>query len=177
MQGTIHATNEQMDFISALKEKRPCYLSARAGTGKTSTIKMAFESGLVDFTALAFNKKNSEDLAKALPRTARVMTLHSRGFSTLRSYFGARLTLEDSKVFEILKKIGVKGKNRRQVFSETYRLVGLAKNFGIGATGRKVELLPDTPESWKALAERFDLLFADLEIARAVLAQIGRAHV
>lgn len=173
----IYATQEQLAFCKEVWEGRPCWLSARAGTGKTSTIKMVFDQAPTkqDCTVIAFNKKNQEDLNKALGLSVRVATLHSLGFAALRQFMSG-LTLQNSKLFELTKTEGIKGRNAKQKFSDTMRLVSCAKNWGIIPARPKGKpalfkegLLPDSPETWLALQDHFELWEADLEAARNIL--------
>ena len=177
----MQLTEEQELWIEELAMGRPCWLSARAGTGKTSTILAGLES--LDkrkeqgkcpakmnpsmFTLIAFNKENQLELAKRVGNMTwqsgkpQVATLHSLGWAALKGY-NRRLEIDSSKVFELMKLAGIKGKRRREKFSETMRLVSVAKNFGIGI------LLEDKPDSWVKLADKFCLYQADLDIAREV---------
>ena len=171
----LEATEEQLAFCSKVEKGEPCFLSARAGTGKTSTIKMVFDKlGNIDCTVIAFNKKNQEDLAKALGVKVKVSTLHSLGYKALRNYMPG-LELDNSKLFELTKLAGLKGKARNK-FSDTMRLVSSAKNWGLipkrpnGKPNKfKAGLVPDTPETWLKLQEHFELWEADLEAARSIL--------
>ena len=169
----LKPTPEQEDFCQMVWSGKPCFLSARAGTGKTSTIKLAFSrpGGLPDCTVIAFNNANQEALSKALGPGVKVATLHSLGFAALRGFLPG-LQMEPSKLFELTKQ--AKLKRKPKVFSDTMRLVSCAKNWGIvpaRPSGQpfKAQLLPDTPESWSALQTHFELWEADLDAAREIL--------
>ena len=169
----IKPTPEQQAFCKEVWEGRPCWLSARAGTGKTSTIKLVFDQAprKQDCTVIAFNKKNQQDLALALGPGARVATLHSLGFAALRQYMPG-LELSSSKLFELTKAAGIPGRKTPKRFSDTMRLVSCAKNWGVVPQPKppfKPGLLPDSPETWLALVDHFELLEADLETAREIL--------
>lgn len=173
---SLPLTQEQQDWVDALLAGKPNFLSARAGTGKTSTILAGLEA--LDrspgkwspsmFTLVAFNKENQLDLqAKAAGTGAQIATLHSLGFAALRRY-NRSLELDSKKIFQLMVEAGFKGKNRRARFSETMRLVSVAKNWGLGAG-----LLEDKPDEWIDLADMYCLHQADLEIAREAL---GRSN-
>lgn len=171
---SIQPTKEQMDFCQQVWDGKPCWLSARAGTGKTSTIKLVFDLApkKQDCTVIAFNKKNQEDLAKALGLEVKVATLHSLGYAALRSYLSG-LALQSSKLFELTKAVGIPGRKTPKRFSDTMKLVNCAKNWGV-VPARKLlgkGLLPDTPETWLALQDHFELYEADLETSREILIQ------
>lgn len=174
---TIGLTEEQRDWIEqSLLGGQSSFLSARAGTGKTSTIVEGLRQGagakagfLNDLCLVAFNKENQLDLQARVPLGTQVATLHGLGYKALRGY-NPRISLETSKVFELLKRAGIKGKNRRARFSETMRLVGVAKNWGLGVKG----MLEDTSKSWIDLGNMYCLYQADLEIARETLFESTR---
>lgn len=177
----IEATAEQQAFCKEVWEGRPCYLSARAGTGKTSTIKLALEGPVSDITVVAFNKQNQVDLAKALGMKAKVSTLHALGFAALRGYMPG-LELDNSKLFELTKSQGLRGRKPRERFSDTMRAVSCAKNWGIlpaPLSGQrwKAGLIADTPEAWLKLQEHFELWEADLEAAREILQRSNDAFI
>lgn len=95
----------------------------------------------------------------------------SLGFAALRGFLPG-LQLEPSKLFELTKTAGLKRGPR--VFADTMRLVSCAKNWGLvpkrdHGTAWKASILPDTPESWLALQDHFELWEADLEAARDIL--------
>ena len=177
----MNPTSEQEAFIQTLKEKRPCFLSARAGTGKTTTIRLGIEalieSGVPaqEISAIAFNKANQEDLAKALPLAVKVSTLHSLGFAAVRRFL-PRTTIANDKVFKILSSAGIRGKNSRDTFRDTLRLVSVAKSWGLVPLQAKATstrwhqgLVPDTPAVWASLVEHFELWDASIEKARETL--------
>lgn len=178
----IKTTPEQIAFIEAFCSGTPCFLSARAGTGKTTTIRLAFEEARKrgipssDLSAIAFNKANQEDLARALGAGVKVSTLHSLGLQALRNFLPS-VEINNSKLFELTKLQGL----RRRQFADTMRLVSCAKNWGLLPSPRgsdnknlfsslfKKTLIPDTKESWEFLIAYFELFEADPVSARDIL--------
>ena len=185
----MNPTEEQKAFISSLTRREPTFLSARAGTGKTTTIRLGVEALLAsgvppqEISAVAFNKANQEDLSRALPLSVKVSTLHSLGFAALRRFLPKRLQIEDDKVYRLLTRAGIRGKNARDTFKDTLRLVSVAKNWallpspGKGASKGpwKEGLVPDTGESWTSLVEHFEIWDADIIKAREVLLASNKA--
>lgn len=190
----MEPTEEQKAFIFSLTRREPTFLSARAGTGKTTTIRLGVEALLSsgvppqEISAVAFNKANQEDLSRALPLSVKVSTLHSLGFAALRRFLPKRLQIEDDKVYRLLTRAGIRGKNARDTFKDTLRLISVAKNWALlpapdtqpnsSGTGRgpwKTGLTPDTAESWTSLVEHFEIWDADIIKAREVLLASNRA--
>lgn len=180
----IKITPEQQTFIDTFCSKTPCFLSARAGTGKTTTIRLAFEEaqrrGIPHsaLSAIAFNKANQEDLAKALGLGVKVSTLHSLGLSTLKGFL-PKLEISQSKLFDLTKISGV----RRNAFGDTMRLVSSAKNWGLVPKNKdgtfespliKKSLFPDNPETWEFLRDYYELFEADIELARNILKESNK---
>lgn len=174
----IKVTPEQQAFIETFCSKTPCFLSARAGTGKTTTIRLAFEEaqkrGIPHsaLSAVAFNKANQEDLARALGLGVKVSTLHSLGLSTLKGFF-PKIEISQSKLFDLTCISGV----RRKAFGDTMRLVSAAKNWGLQPSPEKMfkkSLLKDTPENWAFLQDYYELFEADAQIARQILIESNK---
>lgn len=170
----IAPTTEQLAFCKEVWEGRPCFLSARAGTGKTSTIKMVFEEDETgaDYTVVAFNNKNAAELQQALPPKVKVATLHSLGFQAIKRFLPS-VSIDQEKLYKLVKDAGIRGVNAQAKFRDTMRLVSCAKNWGIvPKEGRfKHSLLEDSPETWLTLLEHFQLWDADPELAREILLQ------
>lgn len=173
----VAPTTEQLAFCKEVWEGRPCFLSARAGTGKTSTIKMVFEEDETgaDYTVIAFNNKNAAELQQALPPKVKVATLHSLGFQAIKRFLPS-VSIDQEKLYKLVKDAGIRGVNAQAKFRDTMRLVSCAKNWGIvPKEGRfKHSLLEDSPETWLTLLEHFQLWDADPELAREILLQSNR---
>lgn len=100
---------------------------ARAGTGKTTTIVEALRHLPAGKTALlvAFNKRIAQELEQRAPKGVQVRTLHSFGFSALRSAFRTRL--DDNKVDRIARGLFGDGNLRGGVLGNLAKLVSRAK--------------------------------------------------
>ena len=176
----LEATEEQKEFIKELLADRPCFLSARAGTGKTSTIRLGIEAlkekgyPLQNITVVAFNKANQEDLSRVLPQECKVATLHSLGFQSLRRFLPG-LKLETDKLFKLVSEAGIRGKNSRDIFKDTMKLVSAAKSQGLVVKPLKKGnlfregILENTGKNWLDLVERYELWDADIEKGREIL--------
>jgi len=102
-------------------------VQARAGTGKTTTIKQAFAvAPEQDMLYAVFNKKNQKEaLAKITDPRVDVKTLHGLGYSYIRSVW--RDAKPDDSV-ETDRVVAVVGDERDDVVNAVLKLVGFAKN-------------------------------------------------
>lgn len=177
-------TSEQLAWISEVLASRPCFLSARAGTGKTTTICEAVRArasaGLPLPAVIAFNKRIAEELRLKLPQGTQVQTLHSLGFASLRT-FAPHLTVDQSKTFELLSAKHLRNtalKPRR--WKDTYALIGLLKAAGfipleVPSLFRSKSLLD--PEALPSFTISHQLFDADLEISVEVLRESLQAFL
>lgn len=127
-------TSEQSAWVEEVCAGRGCFLSARAGTGKTTTIveacKECASRGLSLPAVIAFNKRIAEELKTRLPAGTQVQTLHSLGFATLRD-FARSARVNPSKTYDLLSKKHLRNTPQKpKRWKDTYALVGLLKAFG-----------------------------------------------
>lgn len=111
-------------------------VSARAGTGKTTTIKVAFafapEGRMV---YLVFNKKNQREAEREISDArVQVMTLHKAGLRVIRTVWSKATPddrVEDARINRAAQKFSVNGIRIAlpdEVFTAVKQLVGFAKN-------------------------------------------------
>src|SRR6187551_1433494 len=100
---TFAPTAEQAAIITAARDRpENLMVFALAGTGKTSTLKMAVpELPTKSILALAFNKKNALDLEAELPPYVVCRTFNSLGHRAFASATGRRVTIDDNKVSKL----------------------------------------------------------------------------
>ena len=91
---------QQLAAISTFNSGSSFGIRARAGTGKTSTIKLLAPQGAL---ILAFNKRNAEELASKLPGN-QCSTLNSVGHKALGAAYG-KLTLDTKKFYQIIDNL------------------------------------------------------------------------
>lgn len=128
---------------------------ARAGTGKTTTIKTAFTYAKEERMLYAvFNKKNQVEAAAAItdPRVD-IKTLHSVGFMFIQAVW---MDAKPDSEIETERVIQVVGENApAQARTQIRKLVGFAKN----------TLITPTHEELVELAEERDIECPNLELA------------
>ena len=98
-------------------------LEARAGTGKTFSVREAMRRINGRAVYCAFNKHIADEFAKGLPPNATASTMHSLGNRVLRRAF-PKSQLDGRKLGKLIEA----AKINRAVFTETMDLVGLVKN-------------------------------------------------
>ena len=123
-------------------------VQAVAGSGKTTTIVEALNRAPQGTNSifLAFNKAISEELKS---RGVNARTFHSITYSPALRAIGAK-TVNANKLRELTRASFPPDINRTYG-NMAQKLVGLARNAGIGA------IADDTEEAWQALADRHDI--------------------
>ena len=111
-------------------------VKARAGTGKTTTIKEAIVSHAPwakRIIYLVFNKRNQlEAEAKIKDSRCEVRTFHSIGFQFVKKTWpmaGPDNNVERERANQVLRQVGIS--NGEQCFGPLLKLVSLAKNTGM----------------------------------------------
>lgn len=120
---------------------------ARAGSGKTTTGVETVKRMCGSHVYMAFNKAIANELSS---RGANGKTFHSLCFSAALRFKGAR-EATPNKLTALMRE-NFDEHTRRIYGSFMTRLVGLARNAGVGAG-----ILPNLPHVWEDLAERHDL--------------------
>jgi superfamily I DNA/RNA helicase len=101
---------------------------ARAGTGKTTTIKVAFSVAPEDYALYCvFNKKNQREAKEAIfdPRID-ILTLHSLGLKFIQMVWPG-VKPDDKVEFERIDRVVGKD-TAKEIKSQLFKLVGFAKN-------------------------------------------------
>lgn len=170
-------TPEQEAIIQAGKtDSRSMMIGAYAGCAKSTTGEMLVHAlpptrGL----GIAFNKKIATELEKRFPADWTLKTLNGLGHGAWGKAIGKRLTLEDRKlglcINELAKEWGLE-KLSMDAWQGVRQLVSWAMTQGlVPSEYPNASLVPDTPESWRALADDQWIEISDdhLDFARGVL--------
>ncbi len=182
MTETFPPTDEQAAIATAAALPDNLMVTAMAGTGKTSTLKLIAplaakgKPGL----ALAFNKKIAVELEKSFPSNWKVQTFNGLGHGAWSKAIGKRCGVNVDKIYETTKQVianhGLKQADMGDgalatimSYARTARTLGLVPKQFSHATG----LTPDTGDGWLAVA---DFLYLDydprmVELAYDVLVQ------
>lgn len=152
-----------VDFID-LNANVNVQVDARAGAAKTSTIVLAAQKVGPQYTplAVAFNKKNAEDLASRLPNWWNAATLNSLGHRAWASRLSKRLIVDADKTYKLAKAVLGEATSElpEDVLSEVLALVRGAKSIGLIPRDTKFacSLYPDNDTTWDNIGESKGLL-------------------
>lgn len=156
-------TEEQAEIIAAASlRSESLMVSALAGCAKTSTLVMlAPVLQTRSVLALAFNKKNVEELVKVLPSHFLVKSMNGLGHGAFASATGRRLILESNKISKLVtahsKSVGgladEEWSNLRNTITRA-RILGLVP--AKYPQGRK-SLLSDDSWGWEAVCDSISL--------------------
>jgi len=169
-------TIEQQAILAAVTgSEEPIMIDAKAGTGKTTTLKMV--AGALPrrpSLALAFNKKIKEELEAAFPDHFTVKTMNGLGAGAWNKAIGKRCQVDTDKLGKILKAF-IKSNSvelDRDDFSTVLQLVKRARTMGLVPEGaRATVIVKDNPDGWEAVADSLFLDASETQIwvARSVL--------
>lgn len=154
-------TNEQLEIVAGAKRSTGNILvEAGAGCAKTSTLKLAAKGIRVPALALAFNKRNSVDLEKALPGHFVCKSMNALGHGAWARSLpsGTKIVLEDRKIGKLVTSISKEHKLKMEEddWGNARQLVSRAMTVGLipsDVAGSFASLVDDTPESWADLAD------------------------
>lgn len=138
-------------------------IEAVAGSGKTRTIIeiLRYIPSRIQVLFLAFNSAIAEELGRRVPRNCQAMTLNSLGHRAWGDFCGdTKPAFDGRKTRQIMREL-LDYEESRSIGMQVAKLVGLAKSHGIVPVGaiHLKGLLPDSPETWNMLIERFDIEF------------------
>jgi len=116
-------TPQQKRFIQQVDNENVA-LSARAGTGKTTTLVAAANATSKTVLAVAFNKTIAESLQARMPANCQSATLNSVGHRSVMAYSSSRLALDSDKNFKIFQAMGRGVMNK---YPDIGRAIGICK--------------------------------------------------
>jgi len=165
-------TTQQSDFIATATAEESVALRARAGTGKTFSLRKWADAARKGGLATSFSRSTVAELSSKMSGRFPAKTLHALGRAAIKSS-GKLGTLDGGKVYSIVKDIATEYSLLYEEQEPIRKLATIAKTFGIqpdpaGPTG----LTPDDPAVWESFAEQFDVELTDQYIDLARLAVI-----
>ena len=147
-------TEQQAAACAAFRRGESLAMRAVAGSGKTATLVSMYQDAPIGALALAFNRKNAEDLAKKMPAHVVSRTMNSLGHRAWMKHLGRKVTLDTRKSWTLWNTYP-HAKELAQDAADIVKLVGLAKSQGL-TSGFASAARPDL-RLWADLAEQFDI--------------------
>lgn len=174
-------TPEQQAAIEAAKGEHSLTLEAVAGSGKTFTLRQMAAARRVQTLALAFNKRNADDLQAKLPSHCEARTMNALGHRALLGFLAPQLKLDTGKTSKLVSEF-TKSQPRGEDADDGQwlrlrKLLDGARNAGLVPStwkGRQaIGFTPDTEDGWDAIADAYDIDLrpGDVEVARRLLCQ------
>lgn len=150
-----HFTPQQQAVIDAIASGQSIAARAVAGSGKTTTLIAGLAQATNPGLALAFNKRNAEDLKAKLPSGSPVeaKTLNALGHRIWSDHLRKRLTVSATKTKDLIKTLNLD--LDPDEWTALVRMVSIAKANAIepGVLGRPE---PDM-SAWLAGAQQVDI--------------------
>lgn len=151
---TFRPSKYQTAFFSALTEtSHNLLVDAKAGSGKTTTIKMGVEllERGISILVCAFNRSIKAELQESLPSYCTVKTCHALGMAAIKQKY-PKTQVENSKYAIIIKKlsenwdIDLKQEDDQLLIENVKKLVNLCRMY-----------LAVTEEAISAVAEKYGM--------------------
>ena len=166
------------DHVAQFPDAPNLLVEAVAGSGKTTTLLGALEVLPEDLSVcfLAFNKSIATELGQRVPKGVVCKTFHALGFAAYRNAVDCRVQVEGKKTWKILDQL-VNNDEKWLYGATVAKLVGLAKQYGIGVDGMA---RMDDYALWQHLFDHFDVQLkegADLEDAIALAQRALEASI
>ena len=168
----VTPTPQQESFYSTAKEPHSTALRARAGTGKTFSLREWASRTKGSGLATSFSSGTVAELGKKMPSKFPAQTMHAIGRAAIKNS-GNLKELNNSKVFKLISDYFEENKDEDfdyQLMPSLLKYVSFAKTYGI-LPGETSGINPDSPEIWDSISERHDLPLSPqiLRIVREVL--------
>lgn len=154
-------TPQQSAFCQTAPLPGSFALRARAGTGKTFSLKQWATASKDSGIAISFSKSTVAELADKLGPRWPAKTFHSLGLSALKGT-GCAVKLDASKMFNVVKSLSDENSIPFDLQSEIRSLATIAKTYGIQPDPAGPEgVTPNDLTSWQELADLYDIEFTD----------------
>lgn len=159
-------TEQQTTAISSISSGASFAMRAVAGSGKTTTLVAGMKQTKRSGIALAFNKRNAEDLALKLGPASSIeaKTMNALGHRVWSTHLNRRLSVSMDKLRFLIKEAN--WKLEPDEWRALTRMVSLAKARGI-TPGILEQPLPDI-QNW---ADGFDEIDGDMDLFYGLLDQ------
>ena len=166
-------TPQQLNFYATVPETGSFALRARAGCGKTSSLKGWAQRSKKSGIATSQSKSTVTELADKMGPRFPAKTQHALCLAALKSS-GRSIKLDTSKMYNIVKRLSEDNDIPFELQGEIRSLATFAKTYGIqpdpaGPAG----ITPNEHNVWEDLSDMYDIEFTDEILYWAKLAVIA----
>jgi DNA helicase-2/ATP-dependent DNA helicase PcrA len=153
-------TPQQDSFLETAQDQESIALRARAGTGKTFSLRAWASKSSRAGIATSFSKATVTELAEKLGGKFPAKTFHALGLAALKGN-GQTAKLDTSKIFNIVKALSQENDIPFESQGEIRDLATMAKVYGINPDPTGPEgITPNADLIWEELATQYDIEFS-----------------
>lgn len=150
-------TPQQIAFLETCSLSDSIALRARAGTGKTFSLRQWAIASKRTGIATSFSKSTVSELADKIGPRFPAKTFHAMGLSALKGT-GKSIKLDTSKMYNIVKVLAEANDIPFETQGEIRSLAIMAKTYGIQPDlGGPEGITSNEPGMWEALADQYDI--------------------
>lgn len=150
-------TPQQEAFIASATDTSSVALRARAGSGKTFSLREWASKSRKGGMATSFSKSTVQELTKKMPTKFQSKTMHGLGYQAIKKS-GKFDKLSQSKTYDITKQYAEDMELSYELQEPIRKLVSIAKTFGIQPDAKgPIGLIENTYSIWEQLADQFDI--------------------
>jgi hypothetical protein len=161
-------TSQQKAFIATANSSGSVALRARAGTGKTFSLRQWATTAKRGGIATSFSKSTVQELTKKMPTKFQAKTLHAMGLQALKSK-GNPTKIENGKIFEITKALASDLDLSFELQEPIRKLATIGFTYGIQPDSSGPEgLTHNSPAIWESLADQYDVDFSPEILSYAI---------
>ena len=156
-------TSEQLDIIYS--DNDFAYVSARAGTGKTSTLTEFVKIRKKDlFLYIVYNSAIREEAKNKFPRNVKIHTIHSLAYEEIGFNYKGKLTknIKTEDIFEALPYFKDKDIEDQEVFKTAFTIGAVVNRFcnsaihSFSEIGHEPKILKMAEEFWLRMTDLND---------------------
>lgn len=153
-------TPQQENFLNTVSDSESIALRARAGTGKTFSLRAWASKSSRAGVATSFSKATVTELAEKLGSKFPAKTFHALGLAALKSN-GKTSKLDTSKMFNAVKALAQEHEIPFDLQGDIRSLATMAKVYGINPDPAGPEgITPNEDLIWEELATQYDIEFS-----------------
>lgn len=157
----MNDTPQQITFYETAPGMESVALLARAGTGKTTSLRKWASKSKDSGIATSFSKSTVTELADKIGPRFPAKTFHAQGLAAIKGS-GKTTKLDSSKMYNVVKVLSEEHEIPFELQGEIRSLATMGKVYGIqpdpaGPAG----ITPNEPAVWADLADQYDIEYSE----------------